>query len=213
MTTTKTVKLKVLTRTERADLERNEKDIIAGKEATVRSAIALLDIYDRELYKARCKAWDRYCEKYLKYSKQYAYKMLRAARIIRESVNLVYGSPAPKTIDAAEALGHMPGAENRRNLWEELIENGDMPTTEEIKDAVEDALVGMDQDEYERLLQEERLAKATARAMAKPAMRVRQLTTALGFLERALRKLQRVEDTDEEQQLAAELIEMVRERL
>ncbi len=212
---TKTVKLKVLTRTERADFERLEGIVDHGKQTFLEVGQALLEINTRKLYKATHRAWDRYCWDRHKIHKSQAYRLMEAVRIVANIAKLSpIGDSFPDHESQVRPFGKLRTSEEQARQWEKLVEDGDgLPTAEEAEEAVEEFLAGLDDDERERLLKEERRAKATVKATAKPEVRVRQLTTCLGFLERALRKLSRVEDTDEEQQLAAELIDLVRERL
>ncbi len=214
---TKTVKLKALSRSERADLERLEEVVTRGKQTFLEVGSALVEIHNRKLYKSTHRAWDRYCKDRWGFARAHAYRLMQAARIVADMAKVSpIGDtlPPPENESQVRSFNRLRTGEEQARQWQKLVEDGDgLPTAEEAEEAVEEFLAGMSEDERERLLGEERRAKATARASVKPDVRVRQLKTALGFAERCLRKLQRVEDTEDGQELVTAAIELIREWL
>ncbi|MHB1038018.1 MAG: hypothetical protein ACYC35_26705 [Pirellulales bacterium] len=127
--------IQVLSRDERKEFAQYEAVIERGRQTFLEVGQALAAIRDGRLYRQNFDTFEAYCQDRWDFKRDYANKLIRAAKTVSSLDTKV--SIVPTTETQARELSRLP-EEQRAGAWEETVERvGGQPTAKDIKETVD----------------------------------------------------------------------------
>ena len=118
-----------LTPGEKEDFKRLDKKVNKFAKDMVHAAMALYEIRDRRLYRARHKTFSEYCEAVHQLSRHYVNRLIQAGKIGAEVVPIVtnMGLPAPENEAQLRELARLPDTESQIAVYRQACAATEMP--------------------------------------------------------------------------------------
>jgi protein gp37 len=134
----------VLTEEEQTRFDELDKTVKQGTKGVLNAAVALAEIQEGKLYRAKFGSFGEYCESIHDFSRQYAYALMKAGKTYVEMSTYVdkFGDlELPKREGYLRELGRVKDAEKRCEILAEVIEEkGPEYTTADLADKVKATL-------------------------------------------------------------------------
>ncbi len=119
---------------DQVELTRLERIIETGLAVWITVGRALLEINNKRLYRLTHLSWGAYCEDRWKIQRAHAYRLIQAIVVV-DDLSPRGDMPLPDNERVARALGKVADPEDRREVWEEAVEEAapDQPTAADVE--------------------------------------------------------------------------------
>jgi hypothetical protein len=162
------------------------KVIRSGKTAFLEVGMALVEVQERRLYRARHQTFQAYCREELDISSGHAYALINSARAAARVE--ASGLPAPRSQAQALAISSLP-RDMQAPVWGMAVrEAGGQPTGSRVAQLAAHALANPNERTLARMIAHDEMEASRQRAAEEGA---RQAATEKAKRDRALKSLQR----------------------
>ncbi len=154
---------------DQAELARLERIIETGLAVWVTVGRALRAINAQKLYLLTHLSWAAYCEERWKIGRTRAYQLIEAMAVV-DDLSTMVDIPPPDNERVARALGKVADPEDRREVWEEAVEEAapDQPTAADVERISQRLFDELPPREQQAVLQEESQKRRQRTADSEP---------------------------------------------